>query len=60
MRKETQALVEAAATLARTLACNGILLSADVVEDYTALKAIVGEQKVILVARDEVAFRNAC
>jgi diadenylate cyclase len=60
MRKETQAFIEAAATLARTLTSNGILLSADVVEDYTALKAIVGDQKVILVARDEVAFRNAC
>lgn len=60
MRKENQALVEAASALARTLACHGILLSADVIEDCAALKAIVGEQRVILTARDEGAFHNAC
>jgi len=36
------------------------LLSADVIDDWAALKAIVGEQKVILVAHDEAVFRNAC
>jgi diadenylate cyclase len=60
MRKENQVLLEAAATVARNLACNGLLLSADVIEDYAALKAIVGEQKVILVAHDEEGFQRAC
>jgi DNA integrity scanning protein DisA with diadenylate cyclase activity len=59
MRKENQTFLEAAATLARNLACNGILLSADVIDDWAALKAIVGEQKVILVAHDEAVFHNA-
>jgi hypothetical protein len=43
MRKENQVLLEAASTVARKLACNGLLLSADVIEDCAALKAIVGE-----------------
>ncbi|HEV8715928.1 MAG TPA: hypothetical protein VGX03_24255, partial [Candidatus Binatia bacterium] len=48
MKKENQALLEAASSLSHSLACNGILLSADIIEDCAALKAIVGEQKVIL------------
>jgi DNA integrity scanning protein DisA with diadenylate cyclase activity len=60
MKKENQVLLEAAAAVARNLACNGLLLSADVIEDCAALKAIVGEQKVILVAHDEESFQSAC
>jgi DNA integrity scanning protein DisA with diadenylate cyclase activity len=60
MKKENQALLEAASSLARYLECDGILLSADAIEDCTALKTIVGEQKVILVAHDEETFQSAC
>jgi hypothetical protein len=49
MKKENQALVEAASTLTRSLACDGLVLAADVIEDCAALRAIGGEQKVILV-----------
>ncbi len=60
MKKQNQALLEAASTLAHDLGCDGILLSAEVIDDCAALKAIVGEQKVILVAHDEAAFHHAC
>lgn len=59
MKKENQALLEAALALTRQLACNGILLYADVIEDWPALKALVGEEKVILVAQEERAFQAA-
>jgi DNA integrity scanning protein DisA with diadenylate cyclase activity len=60
MKKENRAFLEAASHLTRSLACDGIMLSADVLEDCTALKALVGEQRVILVAQDEATFQNAC
>lgn len=59
MRTENQVLLEAASTVARKLACNGLLLSADVIEDCAALQAIVGEQKVILVTHDEESLQSA-
>jgi diadenylate cyclase len=60
MKKENQAVVEAAATLTRSLACDGLVLAADVIEDCAALRALVGEQKVILVAHTEDAVQDAC
>lgn len=59
MKKENRAFLEAAAQLTHSLACDGIVLSADVIDDCTALKALIGEQRVILVAQDETAFQHA-
>jgi DNA integrity scanning protein DisA with diadenylate cyclase activity len=60
MKKENRAFLEAAAQLTHNLACDGIVLPANVSEDCAAIKAIVGEQKVILVAHDEATFHAAC
>jgi DNA integrity scanning protein DisA with diadenylate cyclase activity len=60
MQMQNHAFLEAASTLAHTLGCSGIVLSADVIEDCEALKAIIGEQRVLLVAHGETAFENAC
>lgn len=59
MRRENQALLEAALTLARGLECDAIVLSADAIDDSAALHALVGEERVVLVAHDEASFQEA-
>lgn len=59
MKKENHALLEAATTLARRLECSGILVSADMIEDYETLKAMVADGNVILIAQSEAAFHSA-
>jgi diadenylate cyclase len=59
MKKANQVFLEAAITLAHGLECNGILLSADGIEDYASLKALAGETKVILIAHNDATFQSA-
>ena len=59
MKKANQVFLEAAITLAHGLECNGILLSAEGIDDYATLKALAGETKVVLIAHDDAAFHDA-